>query len=93
MQCLEGLNHHYPPLCLFVQLCPSVQWELEEFRPQHPLPLYCVQNNGPGQQVLNPLPASPRPRGAKAGAVVPSPGGHCGGCPGIVPCQGMGCWE
>lgn len=33
MQCLEGLNHRCPPLCLFVQLCPSVRWELEEFRP------------------------------------------------------------
>lgn len=57
MQHLKGLNHAYPLSCLFVQLCPSVQWELKEFQPQHPLPPHCVRNNGPSQRVLNPLPA------------------------------------
>lgn len=57
MQHLKGLNHAHPLSCLFVQLCPSVQWELKEFQPQHPFPPHCVRNNGPSQWVLNPLPA------------------------------------
>lgn len=57
MQHLKGLNHARSLSCLFVQLCPSVWWELKEFQPQHPLPPHCVRNNGPGQRVLNPLPA------------------------------------
>lgn len=57
MQHLKGLNHAHPLSCLFVQLCPSVRWELKEFQPQHPLPPHCVRNNGPSQWVLNPLPA------------------------------------
>lgn len=94
-QRLEGLNHPRPLSCLFVRLCPSVRWELEEFRLRHPLPLHCVQNNGPGQQVLNPLPARWRhhggPRWMLVGAVHSSPRGHSDGCSwdGALPGKGV----